>query len=227
MVRCIHPEFIGFHLLNESELSNKACLKAYAEEKVGVFVERGGCTEILEYSDLPEELSQARDENGDLSYRAGSIAIHIFDRELISRVGSGEDASIKLPFHRANKKIPFVDAHGELQHPDEPNGVKFEMFGFDALPFAKNPMVIETARADEFSPVKNAEGVDSPKTSREDQLRQYARWAIAAGLDLLVDDTGLPDFEFEVSPLFADNAEQFAARVAAGSVELGEGVVLK
>jgi UDP-N-acetylglucosamine/UDP-N-acetylgalactosamine diphosphorylase len=47
--------------------------------------------------------------------------------------------------------------------PERPNGVKFEMFVFDALPLAYNPLVIETLRADDFSPVKNAEGVDSPR----------------------------------------------------------------
>jgi hypothetical protein len=50
-------------------------------------------------------------------------------------------------------------------------------------PFAQNPVIIETERADDFSPVKNAEGVDSPRTCRDDQLRQFARRAQAAGID--------------------------------------------
>lgn len=226
LVRCIHPEFIGFHVLGESELSSKACIKAYAAEKVGVFVERAGKTQILEYSDLPDELAEATDDDGTLLYRAGSIAIHIFGRELIERVGSGTDASVKLPFHRANKKVPTIDPDGAPIDPTEPNGIKFEMFGFDALPFAKNAVVIETARADEFSPVKNAEGVDSPESSRKDQLRLFARWANQAGLAVPTDETGLPEFEFEVSPLFATTAEQFTEKVAAGGVEIGPGVVL-
>lgn len=228
LVRCIHPEFIGFHVQAASELSNKACVKAYAGEKVGVFVERGGKAEILEYSDLPDELAEAEDESGNLVYRAGSIAIHVFSRDLVERVGSGLDAGVKLPFHRADKKIPTIDEAGNPVEPTEPNGVKFEMFGFDALPFAKNPVVIETARADEFSPVKNAEGIDSPETSRKDQLRQYARWANAAGLDIETDETGLPAVNFEVSPLFATSAEQFAERLAElGTIVIEEGTVLR
>lgn len=226
LVRCIHPEFIGFHVLGESELSSKACIKAYAAEKVGVFVERGGKTQILEYSDLPDELAEATDDEGTLLYRAGSIAIHIFGRDLIERVGSGTDSSVKLPFHRANKKVPTIDASGSPVNPTEPNGIKFEMFGFDALPFAENPVVIETARADEFSPVKNAEGVDSPESSRKDQLRLFARWANQAGLEVPTDESGLPEFEFEISPLFATSAEQFAEKVAAGGVEIAPGSVL-
>jgi UDP-N-acetylglucosamine/UDP-N-acetylgalactosamine diphosphorylase len=85
------------------------------------------------------------------------------------------------------------------------------MFVFDALPFAKNPVIIETAREDDFSPVKNAEGVDSAQTGRDDQLRQYARWAKAAGIELEVDQTGLPTANFEVSPLFGDTGERFVA----------------
>lgn len=226
LVRCIHPEFIGFHILAESELSNKACLKAYPGEKVGVFVERGGKSEILEYSDLPDELAEVQNDDGSLLYRAGSIAIHIFSRDLIERVGSGSDPNVKLPFHRADKKVPTIDQAGQPVTPQSPNGIKFEMFGFDALPFARNPVIIETAREDEFSPVKNAEGVDSPKTSRDDQLRQFARWAISAGIDLKTDQTGLPEKEFEVSPLFATSAEEFAEKILEAKQSIEDGIVL-
>ncbi|HUL52269.1 MAG TPA: UDPGP type 1 family protein, partial [Opitutaceae bacterium] len=94
--------------------------------------------------------------------------------------------------------------------PAQPNGAKFEMFVFDALPFAANALVIETRRPDDFSPVKNAEGVDSPRTAREDQLRQYARWLRAAGARIETDASGLPAVNVEVSPLFGVDEESFA-----------------
>jgi UDP-N-acetylglucosamine/UDP-N-acetylgalactosamine diphosphorylase len=84
------------------------------------------------------------------------------------------------------------------------------MFVFDALPFAKNPVVIETRRADDFSPVKNAEGVDSPQTSRDDQLRQFGRWLKANGAEIATDQTGRPDATVEVSPLFGYDEDSFA-----------------
>jgi UDP-N-acetylglucosamine/UDP-N-acetylgalactosamine diphosphorylase len=93
--------------------------------------------------------------------------------------------------------------------PEKANGIKFEMFVFDALPFANNSIVIETAREDDFSPVKNAEGLDSPKTSREDQMRQFARWFKTAGVDVETDATGLPKLAMEVSPLFGYDADSF------------------
>ncbi|MEM9280600.1 MAG: UDPGP type 1 family protein [Verrucomicrobiota bacterium] len=228
LVRCIDPAFVGFHLKNKSELSSKMVPKAYSGEKVGVFCQDGEKTFVMEYSDMPEELSEAQDEQGGLRFRAGSIAIHIFNREFINRIGSGRDKEARLPFHLAHKKVPFLDSTGARIEPDTPNAYKFEMFVFDALPFAKNPVIIETAREDDFSPVKNAEGVDSAQTAHEDQLRQYARWALAAGIHLKVDETGLPELTFEVSPLFGDNEGRFrnSWEALANKPELTDGLVL-
>ena len=125
---------------------------------------------------------------------------------------SSQLSAPQLPFHRADKKIATVDAQGAPLKPEKANGVKFEMFVFDALPFARNSIVIETARADDFSPVKNAEGVDSPQTSRDDQLRQFARWFKAVGAGIATDATGKPSVAVEVSPLFGYDAETFAER---------------
>ena len=116
---------------------------------------------------------------------------------------------VALPFHRADKKIPTIDAAGRPVKPASANGVKFELFVFDALPFARNPLVIETNRADDFSPVKNAEGADSPQTCRNDQLRQFARWLAAQSVAVETDATGLPAAEIEISPLFGYDEESF------------------
>ncbi|RRJ95998.1 UDPGP type 1 family protein [Opitutaceae bacterium TAV4] len=208
LVRFIDPAFIGWHLMSRSEMSSKMIPKAYAGEKVGHFCTQGGKLVVIEYSDLPKDKQEERDAaTGQLRYIAGSIAIHLLDRGFIRRMARGDDA---LPFHRADKKIPCVDAAGNVVKPDRANGVKFEMFVFDALLFAKTPVVIETRRADDFSPVKNAEGLDSPKTCAEDQRRQFARWLRANGATVETDATGLPPFEIEVSPLFGYDEDSFA-----------------
>ena len=168
---------------------------------------REGKLVVIEYSDLPMELQRERDPlTGALFYEAGSIAIHMIDREFVRRMAGG---SGQLPFHRADKKIATVDEAGNEVRPAKANGVKFELFVFDALPFAKNPVVIETARRDDFSPVKNAEGVDSPASCRADQLRQYARWLRSAGATVATGPDGLPDFSLEVSPLFGYDEDSF------------------
>jgi UDP-N-acetylglucosamine/UDP-N-acetylgalactosamine diphosphorylase len=207
LVRSIDATFVGWHLLRGSEMSSKMIPKAYAEEKVGHFCTQKGQTVVVEYSDLPMEMQREVDQSGRLRFLAGSIAIHILDREFVRRMARGDSS---LPFHRADKKIPTVDAQGNPVRPDKPNGVKFEMFVFDALPFARSPLVIETRREDDFSPVKNAEGVDSPQTCRDDQLRQFARWANAQGAGVPTNGEGLPSVTFEVSPLFGYDEATFA-----------------
>jgi UDP-N-acetylglucosamine/UDP-N-acetylgalactosamine diphosphorylase len=208
LVRCIDPAFIGWHLGRGSEMSSKMIPKAYPEEKLGVFCTRGGKTVVIEYSDLPVEFQRERDPStGRLRYEAGSIAIHVIDREFVRRMARGADG---LPFHRADKKIATLDENGSEVKPEKANGVKFELFVFDALPSARNTVVVETSRSDDFSPVKNAEGVDSPATCQADQLRQFARWLEAAGVSVERDKTGRPRATLEVSPLFGDDEATFA-----------------
>lgn len=210
LVRIIDPAFIGWHLLRRSEMSSKMIPKAYAGEKVGHFCMQNNRLVVVEYSDLPTAMQNETDPaTGKLRYIAGSIAIHMLDTNFIRRMAAG-GPDFQLPFHRADKKIPAIDAAGNPVKPDKPNGVKFEMFVFDAIPHAKNSLVIETPRADDFSPVKNAEGVDSPKTCREDQLRQFARWLKLVGAPVETDAAGLPKLAVEVSPLFGYDEDTFA-----------------
>ncbi len=226
LVRCIDPEFIGFHLLARSEMSSKMVPKVYAEEKVGHFCVQDGRLVVVEYSDMPMAMQRETRPDGALRFIAGSIAIHVIDREFARRMAAGGEG-IALPFHRADKKIPTVDATGKPVKPEKPNGVKFEMFVFDALPFAKNPIVIETNRADDFSPVKNAEGVDSPKTCSEDQQRQFARWLKAAGASVATDASGLPAPKIEISPLFGYDAETVKSSWQKRSAAVTDGLYLE
>jgi UDP-N-acetylglucosamine/UDP-N-acetylgalactosamine diphosphorylase len=229
LVKCVDAEFIGFHLETGSEMSTKMIPKRNAGEKIGHLCrDVQGRTLVVEYSDMPRDLGEERDRAGELRFRAGSIGIHVLDREFIARVGAGRDAACRLPFHRADKKVATIDAQGHAVTPAQPNGVKFEMFVFDALPFAKNTCIIETERAEDFSPVKNATGVDSAESCRADQLRQFARWLRAAGVNVPTDDSGLPPFALEISPLFGDDAASVAARWAQLNPQpkLAEGLVL-
>jgi UDP-N-acetylglucosamine/UDP-N-acetylgalactosamine diphosphorylase len=209
LVRVIDPTFIGWHLLSGSEMSSKMVPKAFPEEKVGLFCRHRGRTCVIEYSDLALERQREVDPaTGRLRFLAGSIAIHLFSREFARRVARGESGA-SLPFHRAVKKIPTIDSEGRPVQPSRANGIKFELFVFDALPFAANPLVLETDRAGDFAPVKNAEGVDSPATCRDAQLRLFAGWLRACGATLSVDPSGLPPFPIEVSPRFGDDLASF------------------
>ncbi|MGH8019261.1 MAG: UTP--glucose-1-phosphate uridylyltransferase [Opitutaceae bacterium] len=227
LVHCIDASFIGFHVLKKSEMSSRMVPKAYDKENVGVFCRQNGRLVVIEYSDLPDELATLRGDKGELIHRAGSIAIHLLSTAFVRRLGEGA-SGIVLPFHRADKKVPCADESGKTTKPEKANGIKFEMFVFDALPFAKNPIVVETRRDEEFSPVKNAEGVDSPETSRSDQMKLFARWMHAVGIPVKT-NKGVPDIAIEVSPLFAIDEDTFAESWAKLSPkpELRDGLVLE
>jgi UDP-N-acetylglucosamine/UDP-N-acetylgalactosamine diphosphorylase len=211
IVHTIDPLFIGLHDLTGSEMSSKTIGKAHALEKVGNFVLADGVVQVIEYSDLPDELAQQANPDGSLKFNAGSIAIHALRVSFIERLNAG--GQLQLPWHRAEKKVPYVDAVGNLVKPDKPNAIKLEQFVFDAIPLAKNAIVYETRREEEFSPVKNAEGADSPATCRRDQIRRAARWLTSAGVSVPMKD-GEPAAIIEISPLFATTAAQVKARAA-------------
>jgi UDP-N-acetylglucosamine/UDP-N-acetylgalactosamine diphosphorylase len=221
LVHVIDPLFLGLHDLTGSEMSSKTVTKAGPLEKVGNFVVGDGVLQVIEYSDLPEELARQTNPDGSLRFNAGSIAIHALRCSFVERLN--ESGQLKLPWHRAEKKVPYVDEAGNPVKPDKPNAVKLEQFVFDAIPLAKNPIVLETDRAEEFSPVKNAEGVDSPQTCRRDQIRRAARWLREAGVEVPTRD-GEPDAVLEISPLYATTADQLKQR--APKVKIANGAAV-
>ena len=209
LVHTIDPLFLGLHDLTGSEMSSKTVPKAGPLEKVGNFVVGDGKLQVIEYSDLPEELARQTEAGGALKFNAGSIAIHALRRSFVERLNQG--GQLKLPWHRAEKKVPYVDDGGKPVKPDKPNAVKLEQFVFDAIPLAENAMVMETDRAEEFSPVKNAEGTDSPATCRRDQVRRAARWLRESGVEVPMIGTE-PDAVLEISPMYATSAAQLRER---------------
>jgi UDP-N-acetylglucosamine/UDP-N-acetylgalactosamine diphosphorylase len=135
------------------------------------------------------------------------------------------ETSTALPYHRADKKIPHLADDGSRVSPAEPNGVKFEMFVFDALPFARNPIFVRVDRAEEFYPLKNASGDNSPETVRRAIVEQHAGWLRAAGIDVPRDAEGR-SAPVEIGPLFAVDRESLVSRLATERVEIRPGVVL-
>ncbi len=204
LARICDPIFIGYHLRDNADMSAKIVTKDDPDEKVGVLGTIGGRMGVIEYSDLSEEDKHARNPDGALKYRAGNTAIHVLDVDFVERENEG---GLRLPWHVAHKQIPYLDEQGKLVEPEEPNGYKFETFVFDALGDADRTVFMEIERENEFSPVKNAEGKDSPATARRDMTRMYARWLEQAGVNVPRDDKRNPKVNIEISPLFALEAE--------------------
>jgi UDP-N-acetylglucosamine/UDP-N-acetylgalactosamine diphosphorylase len=212
LVPPLDPEFIGYHAEAAGDMSSKTALKRDPQEKLGVFCLSRGRLHVIEYSDLPPTLAEARNADGTLRFEAGNLAIHILSLKFIERLTSG--GRFALPFHRATKKIPFVDETGRPHTPTEPNGIKFETFVFDALPLAERPLVLEVDRRREFSPVKNADGEDSPQTARADMVHLAAESLEQAGIAVPRGKDGEPTVKVEVNPLAARSAEELKAMAA-------------
>ncbi len=198
-------EFIGYHLLANSELTSMAVPKQTPQDRVGVFAMIDGQMQVIEYSDLPEDVAAESEASGSLKFWAGSIAVHVFGVAFLERALALKNA---LPFHIARKKVPFVDASGSVVQPKEPNALKFERFIFDLLPHAKNPLVVEFEECEVFAPLKNAPGAerDTHEYVQRHIVEQHRRWLEAAGTRVA------EGASVEISPLWALDAEGVASR---------------
>lgn len=217
LVNICDPAFLGQHIQTESEASSKVVFKERPEEKVGVLALVDGKKAIVEYSDLPPEMAQERDEEGALLYRAGNPAIHIFSVDFLERITSRTGQSGGLAYHIARKKVPYFDAAtGVTVNPVKENALKFEMFIFDALPLANRWLVMQTRREDEFAPLKNADGPDSPATVYDLLVNRFAKWLEDSGVKVPRNADGRPMHAIEISPLFARDIAELRQKLPAG-----------
>lgn len=229
LVRCIDPVFIGLHAGakdSSAQMSSKMVAKANAEEKVGVFCRAGGKSMVIEYSDLPAELARQTDPQGNLRFNAGSIAIHMLSVAFVEKL-TADRRHFALPYHRADKKVPYIDTEsGKRIEPGKPNAVKLEAFVFDAIPLADSSIVYETSRMEEFAPIKNAEGVDSPHTSHQIQSDRHGAWLARHGVQVPHDGDGRVNARIEISALTALEADDLAKAALPKTIDPGREIVL-
>jgi UDP-N-acetylglucosamine/UDP-N-acetylgalactosamine diphosphorylase len=201
LVKIADPVFLGYHATTRSEVSTKAVRRRSIEEKVGVYVSRNGKDAIIEYSDLSPEYMSALDERGNILYWAGNTAIHIFSLPFIKRIN---DHGFALPYHCARKNIDIIDRNGKPACLDV---WKFETFVFDAIPLADRTCCMEIARDEEFAPVKNKDGADSPETAQAAMIDLHRSWFIKAGVKVV------PQAAIEISPLFALDEKELIQKI--------------
>ncbi|MCS7016390.1 MAG: UDPGP type 1 family protein [Gemmatales bacterium] len=210
LVKVADPLFLGQHISRGAEVSVKVVRRRHAQEKLGQVVRYRGRYYLVEYTEIPPEWQQRRDPSGNFWLDAGNIAVHIFDVAFLQRVA---ECDSQLPYHRAVKKVPFINEAGECVEPDSANALKWERFIFDVLPLAQQVLVVETDRAEEFEPLKNACGENSPETVRAALCELYARWLEQAGLRVPRDRSGRVSVPIEISPLVALDASDLRGQV--------------
>ena len=162
LAKMVDPVLTGLAIDEKTLIAGKSVVKANPQEKVGVFCKKDGKPSVIEYSEISKELAEARDENGELLYGESHILCNQFNLEILEKISTN-----KLPYHVAFKKASYLDENGNLVKPTEPNAYKFEAFLFDAFSMVDDMSILRVKREEEFAPVKNAEGVDSPETARE------------------------------------------------------------
>jgi UDP-N-acetylglucosamine/UDP-N-acetylgalactosamine diphosphorylase len=203
------PLFIGYHLNAGAEVSTQVVAKQKPLDRVGNVVSVDGQVQIIEYSDLPDDVAELRQPDGSLKLWAGNIAVHIFDVAFLKRMSAGGG---RLPFHFAHKKVGFVDPSGSKVEPEKPNAIKFEQFIFDLLPEAKKSLVVEVDESAVFAPVKNGEGAerDTPTTVRRQIVALHRDWLEKAGAKV---SEGV---DVEISPLYALDADEVSRKINEG-----------
>lgn len=162
LVKMVDPVLIGLSIERNVLAAGKSVVKANPHEKVGVFCKKDGKPSVIEYSEISNELAEAVDEKGELLFGESHILCNQFNIKILEEL-----AKNKLPYHVAFKKATYMDEKGNIISPTEPNAYKFEAFIFDAFSSIPEMLVMRVKREEEFAPVKNAEGVDSPETARK------------------------------------------------------------
>lgn len=156
----VDPLLVGLTVEQNHKIASKSVAKAEPKERAGVFCKMNGKPKVIEYTELPDEMAEERDENGELVYGELHIMLNLFHRSVLEDL-----ANVKLPYHIAFKKSGYLDKNGEYIEPEEPNVYKFEAFIFDAFTRYDDMTILRVKREEEFAPVKNRTGVDSPETA--------------------------------------------------------------
>jgi UDP-N-acetylglucosamine/UDP-N-acetylgalactosamine diphosphorylase len=196
LAKIADPAFIGHHRLEGADISTKVVRRQNLEEKVGIYGLVNGKPAIVEYSDFSPEEYRSLDEKGNIRYWAGNIAIHMISLSFVERLNR---QGFALPYHRAVKEVEGLGLDGEAS---KMKGWKFETFVFDAIPLAQKSCCVEVVREEEFSPVKNDTGIDSPETARRAMTNLFRNWLAEAGAEVAA------EARVEISPLFALDKEE-------------------
>ena len=162
LVKMVDPVLIGLAEEKHVLAAGKSIVKAGPKEKVGVFCKKNGKPSVIEYSEISEEMAAETNDDGELKYGESHILCNLFNIKAIEKI-----SEMELPYHIAFKKAKYLDKDGKIVIPTEPNAYKFESFLFDAFESLDDMAILRVKREDEFAPVKNAEGVDSPETARK------------------------------------------------------------
>ena len=187
LVKPVDPLLIGMSIHNKVLGAVKSIEKTDPKEKVGVFCRKNKKVGVVEYTEIPDKMAHLRDDYGSLVYGDANAIFHLYNIKGLEKV-----SEISLPYHIAVKKASYLDENGEIVIGKKPNAYKFEMFIFDSYEIFDDVVVLRTKREEEFAPIKNAEGQDSPETARKlyrdyinkvEYMKKYQEWSTSTVFD--------------------------------------------
>ncbi len=180
LANLVDPLLIGMSVSNKVYSAVKSVEKIDPKEKVGVICKKNGKVGVIEYTEISDEMANLRDDYGSLVYGDSNVIMQLFNIKALEKV-----MNLALPYHTAVKKANYIDENGKLIVADKPNAYKFEMFIFDSFEMLDKVLTLRVKREEEFAPIKNAEGVDSPETARKlytdffsklNYMKKYSEW---------------------------------------------------
>lgn len=166
----IDPIMIGATIKNNYQASGKSTMKKTWDEKVGVFAIKNKKPTVLEYFEITEDMAKQKDDQGDFLYGDANLVSFLLSTETV------ESFLQRTPtYHIAHKKVSYLNEKGEYIIPNQPNSYKFEEFNFDYFDILDKFLVFRVKREEEFAPIKNKEGTDSPFTAKKLYEQKYGK----------------------------------------------------
>lgn len=160
LVNMVDPYLVGLAIEKNCKIATRSLVKNSPSEKVGVLCKQNNRIKVVEYTELSEEMANMTDEKGNLLYGESHVMFNLFSLDAIKQISTA-----KLPYHIAFKKNDYLDTNGNLVKAEAPNSYKFESFIFDSFELFDDIAILRAKREDEFAPIKNATGNDSPETA--------------------------------------------------------------
>ena len=187
LVKPVDPLLIGMSIHNKVLGAVKSIAKTDPKENVGVFCRKNKKVGVIEYTEISEEMANLRDDDRSLVYGDANAIFHLYNIKGLEKV-----SELSLPYHTAKKKATYMDENGKIVNGDKPNAYKFEMFIFDSYEMFDDVVVLRVKREEEFAPIKNAQGQDSPETARKlykdymnkvEYTKKYKEWSTSPIFD--------------------------------------------
>lgn len=160
LVNMVDPYLVGLAIDKNCKIATRSLVKNSPSEKVGVLCKQDNKVKVVEYTELPEDKANMIDEKGNLVYSESHVMFNLFSLDAIKQISTA-----RLPYHIAFKKNDYLDKDGNLVKAETPNSYKFESFIFDSFELFDDIAILRGNREDEFAPIKNATGNDSPETA--------------------------------------------------------------